>query len=143
MLDYCSLIWGNCNKGQEQILIKLQKAAARIIMNATFNDRSDDMFRNLKWKTFPNKLREKRLIMIYKSLHNEAPSYITDMFTPVECVHGHSLRSTTAGDLYIHGGKTEYHMKRFSYLAAKEWNQLTQTSKNAKSLYSFKRLIQH
>ena len=79
--------------------------------------------------------------MVYKSLNGKTPSYNTDMFTTLDKIHTHSLRSTTACNVFLEGGRTDYHKKRFSYLAAKEWNQLPRNVKEAKTLYTFKRFI--
>ena len=75
-------------------VIKLQKAAARIILDKTYRDRSEDMFKDLGWQKIENRIRDKRLVMVYNSLNGKTPSYITDMFTTLDKIHTHYLRST-------------------------------------------------
>ena len=123
-------------------LSRLQKAAARIILNATYDDRSDDLFKTLNWSPLEKRLKCKRMTMLYKSLNGLAPQYLTDMFRHTNDVHYHSLRSTTRNNLFLEGGNTEFHNKTFSYVAAKDWNELSNQCKNANSLNIFKRYIQ-
>ena len=68
-------------------LSRLQKAAARIILNATYDDRSDDLFKTLNWSPLEKRLKCKRMTMLYKSLNGLAPQYLTDMFRHTNDVH--------------------------------------------------------
>ena len=47
--DYCSPLWGVCNKQLKDKLQKFQNRAARIIAGASFETRSADVFRSLAW----------------------------------------------------------------------------------------------
>ena len=48
ILDYACLIWGRCTITNSNRLIKLQKRAARIALNADFMTHSQTMFNELK-----------------------------------------------------------------------------------------------
>ena len=48
MFEYCSLVWGMSNARKALKLSRLQKAAPRIILNATLVDRSEDLFKTGK-----------------------------------------------------------------------------------------------
>lgn len=112
------------------------------LLDATYDERSSDLFQRLGWHTFNERLNMKRLVMVYKSLHGLAPSYMKEMFEYTHDVHTYGLRSTTSSGLFLTGGKTEFHRKRFPHIAAKQWNALPNEIKNANSLSSFKRLVQ-
>ena len=47
--DYCSPLWGVCNKQLKDKLQKFQNRAARIIAGASFETRSADVLRSLAW----------------------------------------------------------------------------------------------
>ena len=47
--DFCSIIWGNCPKYVLADLEKIQKRAARIILNQYINTRSHVLFSELRW----------------------------------------------------------------------------------------------
>ena len=101
------------------------------------------MFDALKWKTIDKRIQEKRLIILYKCLNASAPNYIRQLFQLTSEAHSYGLRSSSSNCLFIKGGSTQYHKRRFSYIAAQDWNLLlTPECRNAKSLNHFKRLIQ-
>ena len=80
-LDYCCTIWGNCNN--HLLDIKFQNRAARIILDKDINTPSAEMFQQLKWMRFDERVTYKKAIFTYKSLHNLAPSYL--------CNNSHTL----------------------------------------------------
>ena len=53
-LDYCLTIWGNTSKTQVERLHKLQKGAARIILDAAPDAPSQPLFTELNWLIFMN-----------------------------------------------------------------------------------------
>ena len=74
VMDYCDTIWGNCTKYNINRIVKLQKRAARIILNMSFDSPSDPLFKKLKWLTFPQRITYHKAIQVYKSLNNLSPS---------------------------------------------------------------------
>ena len=139
--DYCSIVRGTCSHSDLQRLIRMQKTATRIILSAGYHQRSHAIFNVLNIDGLDVRIRKKRLTMVYKSLNELALTYMEEMFTFNRNTHSHSLRSTTENKLYLSGGKTEYHRKKFSYLAAKEWNELPMELRNVTSLNIFKRQL--
>ena len=103
--------------------------------------RSATLFEELGWKTFKEHVKRKRNVMTYKALNNLAPTYMKDMFTHTAEVHDYSLRSTSSRNLFIPRGASEYHRKRFRYLATMDWNKLPLKIKEAGTLNSFKCLL--
>ena len=57
----CCVIWGNCTHYMEEKLVRLQKSAARVILDCDFDTPSSTMFSDLKWMSFPE-----RVIYIWK-----------------------------------------------------------------------------
>ena len=101
---------------------KTFRSAARIILNASYEERSTDLFNKLGWCTFDQRSKYKRLCMVYKSLNGLGPQYMKDMFQYTRDVHSHALRSTSTSMLFLTGGRTDFHKRRFSFIASKEWN---------------------
>ena len=141
ILDYCSILWGTCNVGDLNMILRLQKTAARVILDAGFECESDELFKILGWQPFDKRIKARRLIMLYKCLNGLAPQYLRDLFQYTHNVHTYCLRSKTFNHLFVSGGRTEYHKRRFTYLASREWNELPDECRNAKSLNHFKSLI--
>ena len=48
--DYCSVVWGNCNKSLSIRLQKLQNHAGRILTSSSYDANPDDLFVRLGWR---------------------------------------------------------------------------------------------
>ena len=79
-LEYCCSVWGNCSKSDIDTLIKLQKQAARLILEADRYAPSAPLFSKLQWQTFDQITRERQAFMVFKATNNRTPSHITNMF---------------------------------------------------------------
>ena len=75
---------------------------------------------------------------MYKSLHNLAPSYMSNKFIYSHDIHNLALRSTTNQTLHIPKPRLEIYRKSLSYFGPKIWNTLPESGRNARSLGSFK-----
>ena len=93
IIDYGCMIWGRCSSASTLRLVKLQKQAARIILNADFMTPSRLMFSELKWLTFPKRVDYHTCTMVYKALNNLAPNYICERFIMTSDIHSRNLRS--------------------------------------------------
>ena len=79
LFDYGCMIWGRTTTTNINRLVKLQKRAARIILNADFMTPSENMFKELNWLTFSNRVTFYICIMMY--LRN---TFIFDVFMDYE-----------------------------------------------------------
>lgn len=66
IFDYCCTIWGNCNDEGIQRITKFQKRAARIILDAPFLTPTEELFENLNWLTFQDRVLYHKLTLVYK-----------------------------------------------------------------------------
>ena len=99
--DYCSAVWSNRYQSQTTQLRKVQKRAARLILNQSYETPSAELFTNLKWMTLDERFEFNRVVMIYKCLHNCAPSYLqSDLINPSD-FHDHFTRHTISGKLSL------------------------------------------
>ena len=55
-LDLCCIIWGNCSSTLGDKLVKFQKRAARVIVDCDFYTPSSELFKELNWQTFPERV---------------------------------------------------------------------------------------
>ncbi len=134
-LEYCCSIWGQCNQKDKDTIIKLQKQAARLVLDAERYAHSAPLFSQLNWQTFDQLIQNRQALLVHKSLHNQAPSYMTEMFQLVSTVNTtHSLRSKTSNKLHI----PRAHQKSLRYRGPKIWNSLSDNARKAKSLRQFK-----
>ena len=79
-IDYCLTIWGNAARTHMERIHKLQKCAARVIVDAPPDAPSLPLFSELGWLTVFERVEFNKGILLYKALRNMCPEYITDMF---------------------------------------------------------------
>ena len=137
-LEYCNSIWGNCSDELLEKLIKFQKRAARLILDKDLSTPSSELFQELSWMRFDEMVKYKKCIIMYKSLNNLAPAYMSKKFTYSYDIHNLELRSATNQCLYIPKPKLEIYRKSLSYSGPKLWNTLPEAVRNAPTLGSFK-----
>ena len=78
-------------------------------------------------------------MMVYKSINNEAPNYLTSLFERPSQNTIRELRNTKT-DLKMPLLKTSSGQKCFSYRVARLWNNLSVDAKSAKTQTQFKKL---
>ena len=75
--------WCTASEKKLQPLSKLQKRAARIILDAKIRERSKLRFRRLDWLPLKAELNLKRTTLIFRRIkkENNCPSYIRELMT--------------------------------------------------------------
>ena len=135
--DYCSVVWGNCNKSLSIKLQKLQNRAARILTSSSYDANADDLFVRLGWQKLSLQRELKTATMVYKSLNGLAPEYLKSMFTDWSSTTTYSLRNCK-GKLALPLPRTNFLKNSFSYSGAVLWNSLPTNLRQAQTLASFK-----
>ena len=135
--DYCSVLWGNCNKSLSIKLQKLQKRAARILTSSSYDANVHDFFARLGWQKLNLQRELKTATMVYKSLNGLAPDYLKSMFTDRSATSTYSLRNCE-GKLALPLPLTDFLKNSFSYSGAVPWNSLPTNLRQAQTFTSFK-----
>ena len=138
-LDYCCSVWGNANTELMTSIIKFQKRAARSSLDKPIETSSEELFAELKWMTFPERVMYQKAILMYKIMHNLTPAYLTNMFTFSKEVHDRTLRSTADNLLYIPKPNIEHYRNSLAYSGSKIWNSIPNHLRNAVSLQQFRK----
>ena len=139
--DYCSVVWSNRFQYHTTKLEKIQKRAARIILDKTYDTPSADLFKSLKWMTLDKRFEFSRVMMIYKCVHNLAPSYLQVHVVKPSDVHEHHTRLIDSGNLRVPRFRSDCHKCSPIVSSVLEWNRLDHSIRSASSIYSFKRLF--
>jgi hypothetical protein len=117
---YCSTVCNDGYKSKLTKLSKLQKKAARVITGASYDVRSNEIFRKFDWMPIHKSLSIRENIVTFKALNS--PNYLTEMFN--FCSNEtYNLRSNFC-QLSLEKPNTNFPKKSFSYRAAKSWNNL-------------------
>ncbi len=121
--DYCSVVWGNCNKTLATKMQKLQNRSARVLTFSSYDTNADGLLQDLGWENLETQRQIHQAIMVYKSINGLAPEYLRSKFVDRSCVSGYSLRDTV-GKLAVPFPRTNYLRNSFSYSGAVTWNSL-------------------
>ena len=140
-LDYCCTIWGNANNELLNTVIKFQKRAARSILDKPIDTPSSEMFAELNWMTFPERVNYQKAVLMFKIMHGLTPSYLHNLFQFTSEIHNRSLRSTSEDLLYIPKPQLEIYRNTLTYSGSKIWNAIPENIRNSDSLPHFKKKI--
>ena len=135
-LDYCSAVWGCIGNGLSQKLEKLQNRAARIVTGSGWDVRSAQILCALNWKSLADRRAKQLKSLMFKTVNNLVPEYLSDKFASVNTIHRHNLRGAQH-NLFIPRPNTEALKKSFRYRGAVTWNSLSAEAKQATTLNSF------
>ena len=70
-LDLCCIIWGNCSSTLEDKL-----RAARVILDCDLCTPSSELFKELNWQTFPERIIYQKAILMYRIINNICRDYL-------------------------------------------------------------------
>ena len=138
LIDYGCNTWSATTSSNIERISKLQKRAARIILQAEYLTPSSLMFDELGWISIPRRLMYNKALLTFKALNNLTPAYISDLLKPMSETHSLSLRSSDNGLLSIPRSRSALYDRSFTYSASKLWISLPQTLRTTSSLNEFK-----
>lgn len=123
------------NKELLDDMYKFQKHAARIILDKDFDTPTDNLFSQLNWMKFSDRVNYKKAILVYKFLNNLLPEYMGKLFINTE---NRSLRSYEQRLLSVPKPRLEFCRKSLAYSGSKLWNSLPLNIRNSTNLQTFK-----
>ena len=133
-LEYCCSVWGQCCQRDQNTLIKLQKQATHLILNVPLMTPSRDMFSQLHLVRFDQLVQQKQAILVYKSLHNQAPSYMKELFISAK---RSGLHSRSTDKLFV----PRAHQNSLQHIGPQIWNSLHPTIHCANNFTQFKKMF--
>ena len=76
---YGSIVWSSCSIQNLQKVFRLQKRAARVILDANTRANSVELFNKLNWLPFYYEVKVNMCVLIYKCLNGQCPAYMRDI----------------------------------------------------------------
>ena len=138
--DYCSAVWGNCNKELSDKLQKLQNRAARVVTFSNYDRHSSELLNELVWDNLKTRRYNQLAVIMYKTVNRSTSNYLTGIFQNAISVHLYDLRHSDV-NIYVPRPNTEAGKNSFHYKGAVLWNGLPYNIKIQLSLKSFKGLL--
>ena len=111
--------------------------ASRIVTNSSYDSSASALIKTLNWPTVADTIRVETACMVYKSINDLAPNYLSEIFTKNSACSRKNLRNM-ATDLQVALLKTSNGQRAFSYRGAGVWNHLDLEVKQASSFKAFK-----
>ena len=99
-LDLCCIIWGNCSSTLKDKLVKFQKRSARVILYCDFYTPSSELFKELNWQIFLERVTYQKALLMYRIINNICPYYLNKYVSNTSDVSCRDTRSTYCNKLY-------------------------------------------
>ena len=90
-LYYFSAVWSCIGNGLSQKLEKLQNRAARIITGSSWDASSAPILHALKWDSLADRRAKQLKSLMFKTVNNLVPEYLSDKFASINTIHRHNL----------------------------------------------------
>ena len=133
----CCSVWGVCSTTALNRLQKLQNRASRIATCSPYDAFSQPLLKELEWPTVKELIETETARMVYRSINEEAPNYLTALFDTLSDNSVRELRNTNTY-LELPRLKTCSGQWCIVYRGAQLWNNLNPEVKKAPTLSQFK-----
>ena len=119
---------------------RLQNWAARLVFEVRRDTPPEPLLHNLHWLPMRQRIIFKLLLLVYKSLNNLAPKYLSDcleIYVPGKRTRSSKdpLKLTYLTKRKLTGDRT------FTVASSKEWNKLPLTLRQSPTVESFKKSL--
>jgi len=131
-LLYCCSAWGACSKYLLLRLLRLQKRAARLILNADFSYPSTSLFTKLKWLPISLLINLRKLVNLFNIVNNpNSPVCLRNNFNFLSSLRSSGVTTrASCSDLRVIHPRSNAGKRTFTYSAASLFNSLDLDLKN-------------
>uniref|UniRef100_A0A8C6PYD4 Reverse transcriptase domain-containing protein n=1 Tax=Nothobranchius furzeri TaxID=105023 RepID=A0A8C6PYD4_NOTFU len=120
-LDYCNALFTGLSKTSLSRLQAIQNAAARLLTKSSRRAHITPGLQSLHWLPVEYRIQFKVLVLTYRALNNQAPSYLSELLSPHTT--SRNLRSTSENLLAVPRTRLKTKGDRaFQTIAPRLWN---------------------
>ena len=127
-----STVWSACSRENLERVLRLQKRAARVILDADMRANSAKLFKKLNWLPFFCEVKIQMCVVVHKRLYDECPVYIKETLRVNSDIYNRSSRYGSINIVYHAGGRT------FSVRMSRLWNSLPNELKSINKINIFR-----
>jgi hypothetical protein len=138
IIDYGVISWGQCSKINKDRIINFQRRFAKLVLGKSDSSTNAQLFSELEWLSFNDRIKYHTASLVYKTLHNLAPQYLHDLIEITQNT-SYNLRSNSMQYLVHPKLNTEFMKKTFSYSGMIIWNEVPISIKILNNLNLFKK----
>uniref|UniRef100_A0A8C6NV41 Reverse transcriptase domain-containing protein n=1 Tax=Nothobranchius furzeri TaxID=105023 RepID=A0A8C6NV41_NOTFU len=136
-LDYCNSLFTCLSRTSLSRLQVVQNACARLLIKSSKHTHITPLLLQLHWLPVNFRVHFKILVLVYKALRGQAPSYIGDLLSPY--TPSRSLRSSDQCLLVVQRTRLKTKGdKSFAAVAPRLWTSLPLSLRSVNSVDSFK-----
>ena len=138
-LDYGITLYGCSTQKNIDLIQRVQNHAARLITGNFdyINCRGIELVKSLNFYTIRDRRDYFLTILMFKSIHGIAPTYLSDRVVMNFDVNGYDTRGLDM-ELYLPTLRKESYRNSFMYMGGKLWNDLPEFVQNSANIESFK-----
>lgn len=140
-LMYGSSVWTLCSKSNIDLIFKLQKRAARVILNVDNCARTVPLFNRLKWLPFYEEAKINRHCILFKRVYGNLPEYMDDILIRNSDIHKRSTRYNEINFICPKYKLETEAGRSFTVTSIKEWNSLPIDVRKLSTVKSFKSFL--
>ena len=125
-IDYAASVWGSCSVQNRNLILRLQRRAARIVTgNFDFiNVRGSELIKQLGWQTIDERRDYFTATLMHRCINGQAPSRLINELVMTEDSHDCNTRSAANHDIKVPKPNIELFRNSLRYRGAVLWNNL-------------------
>ena len=124
---YCDIVWHQSGQGNDKVVERLQRRAARIVYSSIAAELStDEIITKLGWEPLTKRREAHVVSLVRKCINNDVPNYFKNYFKLRNFyIHNYNTRSRT--NLFLEKVNLKCTQQSFFYKGARIFNNLNKS----------------
>ena len=135
-LDYCNSLLFGVKQNSLMKLQRVQNSAARLIKRVRKRQHITPSLKELHWLPVKYRIEFKILLLTFKTLNGNGPSYIRCLLSEKKCLRSDNTKLVIPTMNLVKTGE-----RAFSHAAPRLWNQLPQEIRKSETIVIFKKKL--